>query len=234
MIINPQLNLTGLQYLAWRTSAEAIAGSEYIVSKGDIITAPYRPKIWSEENKWEEMMFYMEGAAGDKYFFDAVLKVEHNLQRRLTKHPIQLGANIADHSFQLPAQLMLEIGVSDSMDCYDKFWDWDGYSKSRSVNAFNVLGQLMKIGQPLTLHTRIFSYENMVIIGLTAPEDYRTKYEARVRVMLEEIMTVEATKTKVSTKEWTTGSTNKGPQDPAPSNINNTVFLRDVQKAIKP
>jgi hypothetical protein len=49
------------------------------------------------------------------YFFDAILREDHTTQRRITEHPVQSGANINDYSYQMPARLILEIGMSDAM-----------------------------------------------------------------------------------------------------------------------
>lgn len=219
-MINPQLSLTFAQYAPWNASIKAIAGTSYLEGvKKENKTQPNRPKVWVDEYKEPKMMFYMESDSGQKYFFDAVLKTEHNLRRTITSHPVQIGANITDHSFQQPVRLSLEIGVSDSMDCYSKEDDWtgsvtiNGYS-CRSINAYQELRRIMNSGNPMTVHTRIETYDNMIIESITVPEDFKTKYELRASILFQEIITVEASRTKTSTKEWTTLQTNGGGKNP--------------------
>ena len=48
--------------------------------------------------------------------FDAVLKTDHTSKVTATSHPVESGANISDHAFVEPAEISLEVGVSDCDD----------------------------------------------------------------------------------------------------------------------
>src|ERR1035441_3313258 len=52
------------------------------------------------------------------YFFDAVFSVDHYTVRRFTDHPIQSGASVVDHSYQLPDRVIMEVAFSDAMQSY--------------------------------------------------------------------------------------------------------------------
>jgi hypothetical protein len=214
-INNPNLGLTNAQYSPWRVSAEAIAGSSYIFDPANVGNTPYRPKQWNEE-----LLFFLTASVYDLntkeysiryYYFDGVLKTEHVNQRRITQHPVQVGANITDHSFQLPARLTMEIGVSDVMDCYSLSNDWTSETVGRSINAFQGLKKLQESGKSLSVTTRLFTYDNMIIESISVPEDYRTLYSLRASIIFQQIITVQTSRTKISLVKNTTDTTNLGP-----------------------
>ncbi len=213
--MNPLLDVAGVQYMAWRATAQAIAGTGYLGSTGSVGTHPYRPYQWHDSNTTSPILFYMTSAYS-AYFFDAVLKAEHNNQRRITEHPVQTGANITDHSYQLAARLSLEIGVSDVMDCYDAEYDWNAIafyndgSPIRSINAFQGLLALQKSGEALSVTTRLFTYDNMIIENIIVPEDYKTLYSLRATIFFQQIIVAEASKTKVSLHPSITDEEKKG------------------------
>lgn len=144
--MNPELNIKDEEGLDWSTSTEDSErfDDENAYTQSSAVRA-YRPKIWDEPDT--KMLFYITDNQGNDYFFDGVLRVEHSSQRRLTQHPVQTGANITDHSFQVPSKLTMEIGVSDSMDFYKL--SWSGNALSKSVNAYQKLREIQDSGQPL-------------------------------------------------------------------------------------
>jgi len=225
MVGNPQLSLVGIQYLAWRTTAEAIAGTNYIFNPETGSYSPYRPKQWDKKDyDYPGTFFYLKDEEGTYYFFDAVLKSETSLERRSTDHPVQTGANISDHSFQLPVRISMEIGVSDAMDCFREDMDWQGYDV-RSINAANGLKALQETGKPLTVVTRLFSIDNLIIERIVIPEDYRTVYEMRANIFFKQIPTVTVSTVKLSLTEQTTGKTEMGPLLPLDTPVRDKSFL---------
>ena len=144
----------------------------------------YRPAQWSSE---PILTYIKDPVDGTLYYFDAVIKIDHNRSLRTTDHPVQSGANITDHSFMMPARLSMEIGMSDSMTSYQQ-GQWDGGS-SRSVNAYLTLLNLQKGRLGMTVSTRLDSYENMVIEQIGSQDDYETKYGLKVTVIFKQIIT---------------------------------------------
>lgn len=208
---NPQLSLANAQYMAWKASAEAIAGSGYIFdpSEGSSLS-PYRPKVWGNQGQLFAMRTKPTNSDPEwrTYYFDAVLRAEHISQRRLTQHPVQTGANITDHSFQLPAKLTMEVAVSDVMDCYDdvSFPDWQGSATGddkRTINAYQELRSLQKTGRAVDVVTRLYTFENMIIESINVVEDYRTRYEMRASIIFQQIITAGASEAYLSTKPQT-------------------------------
>ena len=86
---------------------------------------PYRPAEWdnpslvyAKTSLWPASSSSPNGTVQTSagYFFDAIIRADHTTTCRITDHPIQNGASISDHAFQLPDHLTLEIGMSDAMD----------------------------------------------------------------------------------------------------------------------
>lgn len=158
------------------------------------------------------------------YFFDATFKEDHTTEVVLTKHPVQTGANVTDHAYVLPAKLVFEIGMSDIMDSIiGGQWD-DNYMQEgvwandnpRSRNAYQRLLQMQKDRFPLQVTTRLNTYQNMMIVHINAPDDYKTLYGLKCIVILEEIITADITLPKDSARMPVTGSTLVGTVQPLP------------------
>ncbi len=47
------------------------------------------------------------------YFFDGFIDHEHQDDLEITSHPVQNGANVADHAYLKPATLTMHIKMSD-------------------------------------------------------------------------------------------------------------------------
>lgn len=155
---------------------------------------PYRPKQWGANLKSEETIYMSEQLSNGTekmYFFDAVFSTNHTSSRTITKHPVQWGAAISDHSFANPASVTLEIGMSDAMDEYSLSSDVFHYGitgKGKSVNAYRAFLALADKGNPLILNTRLYRYANMVIQEVRAKDDNTTTYSAKCSIAFEEII----------------------------------------------
>lgn len=178
---------------------------------------PWRPPQWSNlPTEKEQLVLVKTNISG--YFFDAVIREEHTSTLNITEHPVQSGANITDHAYIEPARLVMEIGMSDVMDALYPGQFEDAYTKS--VSAYRTLLELQKSRMPLTVLTRLYLYQNMLIESLSAPDDYKTLYGLRCTVTLREIMVVDVPQTTVSARPQTTGSTQQGsvqPTEPPPT-----------------
>jgi hypothetical protein len=142
------------------------------------------------------------------YVFDAILRAEHNRQLRMTEHPVQTGASISDHAFLLPSEVTLEIGMSDAMQAFTAGVFTS--NKSKSISAFETLVALQEGAQPLTVTTRLATYQNMLIESIHALDTKATIAGLRATVVFREIFTGTVTATPVSARPQTTDSTNIG------------------------
>jgi hypothetical protein len=50
--------------------------------------------------------------------FDALRRAQHRQYAVVTQHPLQTGFNISDHVVMQPAQITLEVGMSDAIQSY--------------------------------------------------------------------------------------------------------------------
>lgn len=143
------------------------------------------------------------------YAFDAEIQIEHEQQLRKTEHPVQTGASISDHAFLEPARLILDIGMSDAMDAYFNPSTWSGNS-SKSVSAYQTMLAMQFSRIPLSITTRLRSYQNMVIESLTPTDTYKTANGLRMRVELGQIFLAIVSQSTVSARPQDTSTTNLG------------------------
>lgn len=150
------------------------------------------------------------------YFFDAFFRVDHTRKLNITEHPVETGANVSDHAFLEPAELIIEFGMSDTAKSMVKGQFSEG--KSRSVTAYKLLCELQAQRIPLQIHTRLANYKNMMIETISAPDDYKTQYALKVTVTFKEIFIATTKTIKISARAQTTDSTNRGAVEPVEPN----------------
>lgn len=139
--------------------------------------------------------------------FDAVLKTDHTSKVTATSHPVESGANISDHAFVEPAEISLEVGVSDCETGNGTFG-----SGNRSRKAFAELLKLQTSRQLITVVTRFKTYRNMLITSISVPDDYTTMFAFKANIMLKEIPVVSTRRVSVTSSDQSqkAGSTNSG------------------------
>jgi hypothetical protein len=150
------------------------------------------------------------------FFFDAVLKVDHNSKMTITEHPVEEGSNIADHAFLEPESLSMEIGMSDV--CSSFINGQFSHRYTRSVSAFDTIKQLQADRVPMTVHTRLKTYRNMLVETISVPDDFQTLFGLRASIGLREVIVVStatvALPDRSSASPHTTGQTNRGTVQP--------------------
>ena len=149
------------------------------------------------------------------YAFDAEITVEHQQELHKTEHPVQTGASISDHAYMMPARLVLDIGMSDAMDAYFSPSTWSG-STSKSVSAYQTMLALQFSRIPLSVTTKLRTYQNMVIEGLTPQETMKTIAGLRMRVEMGQIFMANVTQVPVSARPQDSNTTNLGAVNPQP------------------
>lgn len=148
------------------------------------------------------------------YFFDAVLRVDHEQYLRTTEHPIQSGASIVDHAYLVPARVTLEVAMSDAMATFDS----GAYTSlpSKSVSFFQAMQNLQQLRIPIKLATRLKLYSNMLIENIRAFDDLRTAYGFRGTLYLKQIVIARVDAQTVSARPNQSNSTNTGTVQPQP------------------
>ena len=144
-------------------------------------------------------------SSNEKFTFDAVLSVEHKSSVTVTQHPVQYGASITDHAINDPDEVMLSIGMTDVAT---------GVGSNHSVNAFTQFKAIKEARKPVTLVTRLYRYENMLITSLSAPDDYTTMNALKANIILThleivKVATVTVQQTVSSSKTTSSSSGSK-------------------------
>jgi hypothetical protein len=232
-VITPPGFIQATNWLTLVTELSNIGGIQGLLG-------PWRPPQWNQEQLFSltvtevineatsHQITFGGGVIGDTtdnpnirqntksttYFFDAILRAEHRQELRKTEHPIQSGASIVDHCYLIPANVSLEIGMSD---CMARFragqFTSDG---SKSISAYQTLKDLQKKRVPLTLTTRLDQYTNMVIESIGAIENSQTRFGLRASVRFAQIIVAKVATTTVSARPDQTDLTNEGTKQTLP------------------
>lgn len=169
-----------------------------------------------------ELIYVKTNIAG--YFFDAFLDMEHTSEMKITSHPVQQGANVADHAYLEPKTLTMHIKMSDAVESLIPSQFTRAYTKS--VSAYRVLLELQASRIPFRVHTRLQAYDNMLIKSIVAPDDANTIYGMECTVTMQELLVAQVQTVKVSKRTQTTGSTDNGviAMQPADQSILSQLF----------
>lgn len=131
----------------------------------------------------------------------------------VTVHPVETGAAISDHSFQMPAEVEMRCGWSDSSGGFQ------GYSDA----IYEALQGLQRRREPFVVVTGKRVYQNMLIIGLEVSTTQMSEYALFVRVILREILITSTQMTTIggggsqatqAQPARTSGVTNAGERQP--------------------
>lgn len=176
---------------------------------------------------------------------DGVILESHDSSFTLTRNPIELGADVTDHTIIEPKRISILAEVSDSpigfaavTQIVDTVTGLFGSSNeaniTRSYAAFNALNELADTREPIEVQTKLKLYENMIITSIRARQDRETSRIARMEISLEEIRIVESEIVQLSAAQLSPGRTlqqaspsvSRGRQEAqAPSsNINRSVL----------
>ena len=138
-----------------------------------------------------------QSGSSTTYFFDGVIRLDHNEEVVITDHPVQNGASISDHAYALPARVVLEIWFSDAMDSY-KPGQYSG-GKSKSVTAYKTFKSIKDQRLPCTLATRLNQYTNMIIEDISVPDTNDTVRGLKMIMRLRQIIIGTVSQNTVST-----------------------------------
>lgn len=179
---------------------------------------------------------------------DAVLSESHNNQLRVTENPVELGADIVDHSIIEPKRISIVAEVSDTPlgtaalgQIVDLVTGLFGTSTStnitRSNAAYNALVQLMETREPIEVQTRLKLYTNMLITNIRTTQDKDTSRIVRMNIDLREVLITESEVVSLdaaqlqegTTREQATSAEKKGRKEAiTPEDSTNKSVLKSV------
>ena len=191
-------------------------------------------------------------------YFDGIMRSEHLSRVRPTQYPVQTGVTMTDHAIIEPAELTIEIMMTDaatnnyiSIDpilslMYQSVQAIRIYSnilphapnpitlggKGRSAQAWLLLKIMQQSRVPITVETRLQTYYNMIIEELSTPDDYKTLNALRCTVRMKEIIFAEAAETQTSARAAATTNNSNGGQTPATVTDVNKTAAKGIGDAI--
>lgn len=179
---------------------------------------------------------------------DAVISETHTNQIRLTKNPVELGADITDHAVIEPKKINIVAQVSDTPlgtaafgQIVDLVTGLFGTSTTQNITrsnaAYNAMVQLMEEREPIEVQTKLKLYQDMVITSLSVTQDKNTSRIVLMNISLEEVLITESQIVKLtpeqlqegSAREQATSAEKKGRQEPVtPSETTNKSVLKSI------
>lgn len=148
---------------------------------------------------------------------DVVIEEDHVDDLTITDHPVEQGATISDHAYQMPAQLTMRAGWSNSSD-------QAGGDNTYIETIYQQLRQLQYSRELLTVVTGKRTYQNMLIRSLSTTTDNETPSALVVNIMMREVIVAD---TQIVTS--TPSSSQKNPSSTSAISQEGTKQANQVQ-----
>jgi hypothetical protein len=136
---------------------------------------------------------------------DATLEEIGTDTLQITEHPVEAGANITDHAFYRPAELVMHCGWSNANALFTTSvggnQTFAGGSLTKDDYVSSIYSQLLALQQslqPFSVVTTIRLYNNMVITSISLTRDKRTSQALMVTVTLKQIIIVNTLSTTLA------------------------------------
>lgn len=141
--------------------------------------------------------------------FDATPRVGHSFSADITEHPVETGANIADHIRARNLSVSLDAVITDyplaSLSEASKGASVEVFSSvgtkplaGRSVAAADLFQQIQKNGVLCTLYTSLRKYNNMALKEFSVAQSVADRGAIRFSLSFQEIRKVETSRVAVS------------------------------------
>jgi len=116
-------------------------------------------------------------------YFDIVVEERHTDDLEITEHPVEQGANVADHAYLKPKEVVIHAAVSNSSV---------GNGDSRAVEMYEKLLELQGKREPFDVVTGKRLYRNMLISSLSVITDKETEHVLDFTATCREVILVSA------------------------------------------
>lgn len=118
------------------------------------------------------------------FIADVTIEEIHFDALEITRHPVEVGAQVTDHSFKLPAAVIIKAGYSNSSA--------QAAGDPEFVNeVYAALLALQESREPFEIVTGKRSYENMLMTRLGVRTDERSENALMLEAECREILLVE-------------------------------------------
>lgn len=185
--------------------------------------------------------------------FDGIMKTEHSHEIKATSYPVQTGVVMTDHAIILPSVLDIDVMVSDAnpdnalnIKTGNRILDAGvGYvvkrfltnkqsiaGNERAASAMALLVMMAQMRMPITVVTRLGTYQNMLLKKVTSVDTVETLYALRASLHLEQIQVADVSEVAVSARKQTTDSTAGGAKPVSGGTNQNQTALKAASKAL--
>lgn len=137
------------------------------------------------------------------YELDVAVNEDHTFESEVTEHPVEIGADVADHVRARPITVTLEGIVSDTpigavAQRRQQFTLVNGEAFALpSEEALAFLRAVHEAREPVTIQTSLGSYENMMLRSLQVPRSTETGEALRFTASFVQVVIVQNLRTVV-------------------------------------
>jgi len=196
---------------------------------------------------WYKMLFKTPKWPIGGVYFDGIMRTEHASRIRATQYPVQTGVVMTDHAVIMPAEVTVEIMMTDCTNSayfsgdtnteiiYEALKLVNMYSNiveqkpnnviptgdGRSALVWTTLKAMQQSRVPITVETRLQTYKNMIIEEMSAPDDNKTYHALKCTLHLKEIIMAGVAETQTSARAATTTAASTGGTSQATSAASN-------------
>lgn len=141
----------------------------------------------------------------------ATLEEQHTDELQITEHPVELGANITDHAFKRPAEVVIRCGWSNSSlealsqglkDLWKTLKGGNAFGSDYVSGIYKQLFALQESRKPFDVYTGKRKYKNMLLRGLHVTTDPKTEYALMVTAVCRQIIIAQARVTKLPPRDY--------------------------------
>lgn len=124
----------------------------------------------------------------------------------ITEHPVELGAEISDHAFKRPAELVMKCGWSNAdyaalIGVFQALFNGQLPTADYVNSVYSQLLALQATRRPFTVVSSRRIYPNMLLKGLTVVTDQKTSATLMVTASLREVIIVNTQVTTLPPRE---------------------------------
>lgn len=138
-------------------------------------------------------------SAGEAIIPDVTLSEMHSDEVAVTQHPVDTGANIADHAYRQPATVVCTFGWSDSSRLINSLMDGGTGAvgsllkgKGSVEDVYKTLLELKDKRTPLKLSTAKRVYPCVIITRITTTTTVDSENAAVIEITFQEILVAQA------------------------------------------
>lgn len=240
MGVKKGLSIDGLTYLADVAQGNTKPDWMNITKEVAKMTGHYKILNMMTGYKNLQSFFVRSSYSIGGMYFDGIIRTEHASRIRPTQYPVQTGVTMTDHALIEPAELTIEVMMTDTSNnqfhstdtilnliYQSNNWLRNAYSglfgglpcsppaatgtgDGRSVDAWKALKAMQLSRVPLVVETRLGTYNNMIIEELSAPDDVKTLHALKATVRMREIIVADVAESKTSTRKASATATSSG------------------------